>query len=98
MAKSNNDSNRELSAAGGAAERYKQTYPELTGKEIDRLRRYGAVKQYAEGTKLFEAGKVTCGMFVVLKGNVCISQRDGLGRITPVVEQGPGQLDRKSVV
>src|SRR5690349_19103556 len=87
-----NGSSRELSPAGGAAERYKQTYPELTGKDIERLRRFGTVKHYPEGTRLFEAGKVTCGMFVVLKGQVCIAQRDGMGRVTPVVSQGPGQF------
>jgi thioredoxin reductase (NADPH) len=81
-----------VSAPGGAAGRYEQTYPELTAREIERLRRFGVVKQYSKGTRLFEAGKVTCGMFVVLKGHVCISQRDGLGRVTPVVEQGPGQF------
>src|SRR4029079_1303014 len=81
-----------IPAAGGAAERYKQTYPELTAKEIDRLRRFGAVKKYPQGERLFEAGKITCGMFVVLKGQVCISQRDGLGRVTPVIGQGPGQF------
>ena len=82
----------ELPAAGGATERYKQTYPELTAREIDRLRRFGGIKHYADREQLFEAGKITCGMFVVLKGHVCISQRDGLGRVTPVVEQGPGQF------
>ena len=41
------DYGHELPAAGGAAERYKQTYPELTAKEIDRLRRFGEIKQYA---------------------------------------------------
>jgi thioredoxin reductase (NADPH) len=31
-------------------------------------------------------------MFVVLSGSVAISQRDGLGHVTPVIEQGPGQF------
>ena len=31
-------------------------------------------------------------MFVVLSGSVAITQRDGLGHVTPVVEQGPGQF------
>ena len=31
-------------------------------------------------------------MFVVLSGHVAITQRDGLGHVTPVVEQGPGQF------
>jgi thioredoxin reductase (NADPH) len=83
---------KDLPAAGGAAGRYQQTYPELTAHEIDRLRRFGEIKHYAKDEKLFEVGKVTAGMFVVLKGHVCISQRDGRGRVTPVVEQGPGQF------
>src|SRR5206468_12330082 len=32
------------------------------------------------------------GMFVVLKGTVSITQRDGLGRVVPISQQGPGQF------
>jgi thioredoxin reductase (NADPH) len=31
-------------------------------------------------------------MFVIISGHVAITQRDGLGHITPVVDQGPGQF------
>ena len=31
-------------------------------------------------------------MFVVLKGSVALTQRDGLGHTTPIVEQGVGQF------
>ena len=31
-------------------------------------------------------------MFVVLSGHVAITQRDGIGDVTPVAEQGPGQF------
>jgi thioredoxin reductase (NADPH) len=31
-------------------------------------------------------------MFVILSGHVAITQRDGFGRVTPVIEQGPGQF------
>lgn len=72
--------------------RYQETFPELTAQEIDRLRRYGSVRAYSNGEKLFEAGKISPGMFVVLKGLVAISQRDGLGHVAPVAEQGPGQF------
>ena len=41
---------------------------------------------------LFETGKVGPGMFVILSGHVAITQRDGLGRVTPVIDQGPGQF------
>ena len=72
--------------------RYQETFPALTAPEIDRLRRYGSLRNYSDGEKLFEAGKLSPGMFVVLKGVVSIIQRDGLGHVTPIVEQGPGQF------
>jgi thioredoxin reductase (NADPH) len=31
-------------------------------------------------------------MFVILSGHVAITQRDGLGHVTPVIDQGPGQF------
>ncbi len=56
------------------------------------MRRFGEIRYYKEGEKLFETGKPGPGMFVVLSGHVAITQRDGLGHITPVIEQGPGQF------
>jgi len=72
--------------------RFEQTFPKLTETEIDRMRRFGEVRQYKDGELLFETGKVGPGMFVILSGHVAITQRDGLGHVTPVIEQGPGQF------
>ena len=72
--------------------RYQETFPALTAHEIDRLRRYGSLRKYSDGEKLFEAGKISPGMFVVLKGVVAMIQRDGLGHVTPIAEQGAGQF------
>ena len=72
--------------------RYQETFPVLTNQEIDRVRRYGSLRKYSDGEKLFEAGKVGPGMFVVLSGLVAITQRDGLGHVTPIAEQGAGQF------
>ena len=72
--------------------RYDQTFPVLTAAEIDRMRRFGTLHNYADGEKLFETGQPAPGMFVVLAGNVAIMQHDGMGHITPVVEQGAGQF------
>jgi thioredoxin reductase (NADPH) len=72
--------------------RYQETFPALTAQEIDRLRRYGSLRRYSDGEKLFEAGKISPGMFVVLKGLVAITQRDGLGHLAPIAEQGEGQF------
>src|SRR4051794_40597019 len=72
--------------------RHEQTFPELTPHEIARMRRFGEVRHYRNGERLFETGKPGPGMFVILSGHVAITQRDGLGRITPVINQGPGQF------
>jgi thioredoxin reductase (NADPH) len=72
--------------------RHDQTFPTLTAAEIERLRRFGATRHYKDGECLFETGKIGPGMFVILSGHVAITQRDGLGHVTPVVEQGPGQF------
>ncbi|MEY2457869.1 MAG: thioredoxin reductase [Acidimicrobiaceae bacterium] len=72
--------------------RHEQTFPALTAPEIARMRRFGEVRRYKHGEKLFETGKPGPGMFVILSGHVAITQRDGLGHVTPVIDQGPGQF------
>jgi thioredoxin reductase (NADPH) len=72
--------------------RHEQTFPTLTLHEIERMRRFGELRSYTHGEALFETGKPGPGMFVVLSGHVAITQRDGLGRVTPVIDQGPGQF------
>src|SRR5438445_11690855 len=72
--------------------RHEQTFPALTPQEIARMRRFGDIRTYKHGEILFETGKPGPGMFVLLSGNVTITQRDGLGHVTPVIDQGPGQF------
>jgi thioredoxin reductase (NADPH) len=79
-------------AAVSKPPRYDQTFPTLTPHDIDRLRRFGTVRRYADGEQLVEAGKLSLGMFVLLSGHVAVSQRDGLGHVSPLVEEGPGQF------
>lgn len=73
--------------------RHQQTFPALTDAEIARLRRF-AVREvnYGDGDWLFQAGQLAPGMFIILAGHVCITQRDALGQVTPIAEQGPGQF------
>src|ERR1700732_5275106 len=72
--------------------RHEQTFPALTPEEIARMRRFGEVRHYKDGETLFETGKPGPGMFVLLSGHVAITQRDGLGHVTPVINQGAGQF------
>ena len=79
-------------SAASAFPRLEQTFPELTAPEIARMRRFGEVRRYKDGEVLFETGKPGPGMFVILSGHVAITQRDGFGHVTPVIDQGPGQF------
>jgi thioredoxin reductase (NADPH) len=72
--------------------RLEQTFPTLTPHEIERMRRFGELRSYGHGEALFETGKPGPGMFVVLSGHVAITLRDGLGHVTPVIDQGAGQF------
>src|SRR6266702_3033947 len=72
--------------------RHEQTFPTLTHHEIERMRRFGEVRAFKNGEALFETGKPGPGMFVVLSGHVAITLRDGLGHVTPLLDQGPGQF------
>ena len=72
--------------------RLEQTFPSLTNAEIARMRRFGELRQYKHGEKMIETGKPGPGMFVVLSGHVAITQRDGLGHVTPIIDQGQGQF------
>jgi thioredoxin reductase (NADPH) len=72
--------------------RHDQTFPALSHAEIDRLRRFGTLRNFHDGECLFKTGQPGSGMYIVLSGHVAITQRDGLGHVTPVVEQGAGQF------
>jgi thioredoxin reductase (NADPH) len=74
------------------AGRRDQMFPQLTDADIARIRRFGEVRHYERGERLFAAGEPGPGMFVVLKGTVAVSLRDGLGRVVPFSKQGPGQF------
>jgi thioredoxin reductase (NADPH) len=79
-------------ATAAAFPRREQTFPALTPPEIARMRRFGELRNYSDGERLFETGKPGPGMFVILSGHVTITQRDGLGHVTPMMTQGPGQF------
>ncbi|HMQ91602.1 MAG TPA: FAD-dependent oxidoreductase [Amaricoccus sp.] len=72
--------------------RQADTFPTLSGEEVERIRPYGATRRFAPGEALFEAGRPGPGMYLLLRGQVAVTLRDGLGRRQPLVEQGPGQF------
>ena len=69
-----------------------QMFPVLAPGDVERMQRFGTVRSYKAGEKLYAAGEPGPGMFVVLKGAIAISQRDGMGHVAPLVRHQPGQF------
>jgi thioredoxin reductase (NADPH) len=69
-----------------------QMFPLLRDAEVARMRRFGVVQTHAAGSRLITAGEPGPGLFVVLRGVVAVSQRDGMGRVTPIVKHGRGHF------
>ena len=79
--------------AASAFPRHEQTFPALTPQEIARMRRFGeisAITRMAKGCSRPASPDRACSS--MLSGHVAITQRDGLGHVTPVIDQGPGQF------
>ena len=80
------------SAAQMHADRRHQMFPTLTPEEIARISRFGTLHRFPRGTLLVQAGQRAPGMLVQLSGRVRLSQRNGLGHVVPITENGPGQF------
>ena len=74
------------------AGRREQAFPVLSEADLSRVERFGERRRYRRGERLFAAGERTPGMFVVLKGALMMTARDGLRRTAQVVRHGPGQF------
>lgn len=54
-------------------ERQAQTFPRLTGEQIERVGRFGETGDYRQGTQLFRRGDRSVDFFVVVEGSVEIT-------------------------
>lgn len=72
--------------------RRSQMFPVLDARDHERMLRFGEVRHFRDGECLVAAGQPGPGMFVLTRGRVAISRRDGLGHSIPIVEEGPGQF------
>jgi len=73
-------------------DRHHQAHPSLSDREIERMKGFGTVQRYRAGERLLESGMPVPGMFVLLRGHVSITRRDGLGRVNEVMVQQPGRF------
>jgi thioredoxin reductase (NADPH) len=69
-----------------------QLFPTLDATDRGRICRFGVRRRYRAGEQLVSAGETSPGMFVLLAGELSVTQRDGLGRVVPIVRYGPGQF------
>ncbi|MDE2366027.1 MAG: FAD-dependent oxidoreductase [Betaproteobacteria bacterium] len=72
--------------------RREQIFPKITPDEITRLRRFGIVCTWQPGELLFEPSKRGLGMFILLRGRILITRKNGLGIEIPIIEAGPGHF------
>jgi hypothetical protein len=66
------------------ASRFQQMFPVLSSPEVDRIRRFGDIRRFPDGTPVLRKGERSSGMLVILSGRVAIDPRDALGREVPV--------------
>jgi thioredoxin reductase (NADPH) len=69
-----------------------QAFPTLSADEVARLHRFGVPRRHTDGEFLYQTGKPSPGLFVVLSGKVRVTGRDGHGHDLPVVEHEPGMF------
>lgn len=72
------------------AARRQQMFPVLEAGELERVRRLGATRTFADGEYLARTGERPQGLMVVLEGRVTVFQRDVSGAQEPIVTYGRG--------
>jgi thioredoxin reductase (NADPH) len=68
-----------------------QMFPELDPFEIERMRRFGEARSFAQGEAIFTTGRIGPGFVVILSGEVDIVRRE-LSRESLIITHGPGQF------
>jgi thioredoxin reductase (NADPH) len=64
-----------------------QMFPALDERDVARLRRFGTLQTFATGDRLFKAGAVAPGLYIIMSGNVEVTQGSNHEAI---VTHGPG--------
>jgi len=69
-----------------------QMFPTLAPAEIDRLRRFGDVKQFKSGEVIVHAGEETHGVYLILSGEIRIAPHEVDRKTETIVTHGPGSF------
>lgn len=69
-----------------------QMFPTLKAAEVDRLRRFGEARRYADGEAVAKVGQRGLGLSIILDGTVEIRRRLRDGTHALIVTHGPGSF------
>ena len=72
------------------ATRRQQMFPVLEAGELERVRRFGTLRSFADGEYLARLGERSQGLMVLLAGNVTVYRRDVTGAQQPIVTYARG--------
>ncbi len=72
--------------------RHEQMFPALQPADVARLKRFGESRSYESGACIARTGEVSPGFFVVLAGEIAITQRDSFGHEQLIVTHGAGHF------
>jgi len=74
--------------------RREQIFPVLDAKQIETARRFtdSAPRMFGAGEPIFNVGDRHAPVWLILKGDIEITRRDGLNRDAPIVSVGAGQF------
>jgi len=67
-----------------------QMFPHLSDLDIARLRRFGEVRDFPDGTTIMKAGEVAPGLAFVLKGKIDVRQGGAHSQRQSITQHGPG--------
>jgi thioredoxin reductase (NADPH) len=67
-----------------------QMFPHLDDLDAARLRRFGDVSRFADGTYIMKAGEIAAGLAFILKGSVDVRQGGAGSSGEAIVTHGPG--------
>ena len=73
-------------------QRRHQIFPTLSAADIRHMHRFGRVHRFRDGEMVFEAGKTSFGLMLVLAGGISVCRHDGLGNTFPITVHTPGQF------
>jgi thioredoxin reductase (NADPH) len=69
-----------------------QMFPQLDAHDFARLRRFGEVQTFKDGTRIMKAGETAPGLAFILKGKIDVRQGGAVSHREAIVVHGPGSF------